>query len=332
MNYYKASNDFTFKLLPKSTLIKEIICCKKFVFVCKDMIYIYCFNPKIHYTTASSIYEAIEIEKDIGLKAAAKIKPPSNPEYIAFGDIHGDVALAMVAVTLMKSYSSAMSIDLGDTTAYHRHCREDGDNDYINTNWGYAITKNKENEIRKKIIDDMMKDCKCVKIWGNHDDHDKENVMLVVKNRKRQLIFSHAIIARQYTVDGVHRVYNKVPGARYVMKKYDYGTFNNDKLEIWQKDRITYIDYHYAQIKKEYLPIESRKQIEKRYRRYIGDVNKYNPIFICGHQELYMALPAFYKENFPIRRIYTDKIKIAEITRYKPGYIFDNLICVDGLM
>lgn len=330
--YYKANSDFKFELLPISTPISNITCSKKFVFITGDDFYIYCFNPKEHYTTAKDIYEAIENEKKIGLHAVIEIKPPQYPEFIVFGDIHGDLALTAVATALIKKYTKAMVIDLGDTTTYHRHCKEDGDELHINRNYGYMITKNKENEIRKNTINDMMKECKYIKIWGNHDKEDKDNVMLIAKNNTRQLIFSHAIIAEQYTIDSVHRVYQKVTCSRYVMKKLDYGKFKDYKLEMWKKDRITYIDYHYAQAKKDYLPIEKRKQIERRYRQYVGKVENYNPTFICGHQELYAALPAFYTNEFPIKRIYIDKINIAHITKYKPGSIFNNLICVDGLM
>ena len=336
-----------FEVLPGTTKIDAITHCKRFIFIKDNDFRIFCFCPEDVYSVIdtkqplkkqfrqplpkSVISKYMLIEENVGAKVAEAISLPFDPDYISFGDAHGDLSFITIAAKLLYKYRSALMVDVGDDTTYYRLKKpQTGEEEVVNKQWGYKATKKYENDIRKCYINSIIRPLKILKLWGNHDEQDRKNVMLIVKRSNDQLIFSHAIVVEQYMKKG-ERIYRKEDGCSYILKKYPFGDHGSDHLEIWKKN-TGYIDYYHAKERQDRkIPSSTRIRIENRYKSYVGKVATYNPTLICGHDHLYTAVPAINSIQFPLKKLYLWKITLDDIDSKNDGNVLNNIVCVDAM-
>ena len=300
----------------------EAMSCKKFTFIYENKEVSYCFNleeiyahmdakevvkNRLDVAIGPSAYRPyLLLEENAGIIAASAVVA-DTPDYIVYGDVHGDMCLLAIAVTFRKRYDCKM-IDLGDDATFHRlrgKERKDRTLHKISKRWGYDAYLIDENERRKEFVDAVMKlkyMKHIIRLWGNHDGEDSpiNTVVVVIKNATRQIILTHGIIAKQFA-DGNEPICNVDSGIPILRKRKE---IKNGNDTIIPYDKVTnYIWFLHANKNRESLHKRSKeyikkmpepeniKDIEARYRSYVGSVANENIHVIVGHDALYGCIP-----------------------------------------
>ena len=360
---YLKDIDISFEKVTDDKHLNVIDYCKKYVFIFPKDIWIFCFSRKEFYRKVNKNQKAVskllipdspgfpwshfmKLEENISYKLADSIIkhiPKSlYPQYICFGDTHGDVCLLNTGLLLNKHYKGALTIDLGDDCKYHGIIDEK-----INNRWNYPTTI-EENAFRTEFTWKLsqMKRKNFETIWGNHDKcFGRDTVAIVAINKNRQIIFAHAIIPRQFII-------NVSPGEFATDKNFIHEFQENaekiifrtetvkshmgDKLYYFEKtNRVKFIRHYHTKFREDRAPPMKKEIVEKEMRKYVKLEEDYvdNLFMICGHDHYYSHVASVidHAEEFPFPFVNPKCGFIGDITNIKGNSLFYRIITVDGL-